>query len=35
MPDDLVERVRAYLVEHREETWDDAVRAIMDEDEER
>ena len=31
VPDDIVERVRAYLVEHREETWDDAVRAVMDE----
>jgi hypothetical protein len=29
IPDNLAERVRGYLYEHPKETWDDAVRAAM------
>ena len=29
VPDHLAERVRGYLDEHPKETWDDAVRAVM------
>jgi DNA topoisomerase VI subunit B len=32
VPDDLAGQVRAYLDEHREETWDDAIKAIMEDD---
>jgi hypothetical protein len=34
-PDDLDAQVRAHLDDHPEMTWDDAVRAILDEDKER